>query len=39
MSLNLPGNNPEEPSFEDLLFNEASFEAFFKKHYARLCIY
>src|SRR5690349_19360893 len=39
MSPELTENNPGEPSFDDLRFNEASFEAFFKKLYPQLCVY
>jgi RNA polymerase sigma-70 factor (ECF subfamily) len=39
MSFQLKENNPGEPSFDDLRYNEASFEAFFKKFYPQLCVY
>jgi RNA polymerase sigma-70 factor (ECF subfamily) len=39
MSFNPPTDNQGEAFFEDLRFNEAAFEAFFKKNYPHLCVY
>src|ERR1044072_4493512 len=39
MSFNQSEDNQGEHFFEDFRINEASFEAFFKTFYPRLCVY
>jgi RNA polymerase sigma-70 factor (ECF subfamily) len=39
MNVNSPENQREGESFDELLFDDASFEEFFKKHFLPLCAY
>ncbi|MFL5747492.1 MAG: RNA polymerase sigma-70 factor [Niastella sp.] len=39
MNENLPENNSEGASFDELRFDDASFEDFFKKHFLSLCAF
>lgn len=39
MSVNPTENNRDEASIDDLRFDDAAFEVFFKKHYPHLCVY
>lgn len=39
MNENSPENQREGESFDELLFDDASFEEFFKKHFLPLCAY
>lgn len=39
MNVNSPENKREGASFDDLLFDDVSFEEFFKKHFMSLCAY
>jgi RNA polymerase sigma-70 factor (ECF subfamily) len=39
MNVNQPENKREGASFDDLLFDDVSFEEFFKKHFLSLCAY
>jgi RNA polymerase sigma-70 factor, ECF subfamily len=39
MSFHRTDNNNEEPSFNDLIVDDAAFEALFKKYFPKLCVY
>lgn len=39
MNVNLPEKNAEGASFDELRFDDASFEDFFKKHFLSLCAF
>jgi RNA polymerase sigma-70 factor (ECF subfamily) len=39
MNVNLPEKKTEGPTFDELRFDDASFEDFFKKHFLSLCAF